>query len=312
MPILPASQDIKQWLTFRTNNLKKNQLYIWHATQFDWIPLWSLDNEFLLTELDRIPYDNVSYNQLTKSQWIKQNSVNNEAIQILLTKFKIDADITKMTPILNQQQQNGIVPPTGQPYYLEHLERNPTPNLLFNRNKHGWNDCGFYNFKMNKFKLSFLYDYRGTIHQCDSPKNNKQHKNIQDAVQQVNEGTYIYHEGNYYIPFEKFHEKIWFNAPARVKIVDITPVLEENAWTSNSKNYLAKEQYNYIYSMASSIFIDPRTSTYRDEYLINNSWTIPKYFWERAQTFDELFINSRAHHTLCYWIIVVNLVYQLE
>ena len=29
-----------------------------------------------------------------------------------------------MTSILNQQIQNGIVLPTGQPYYIEHLERN--------------------------------------------------------------------------------------------------------------------------------------------------------------------------------------------
>ena len=30
------------------------------------------------------------------------------------------------------------------------------------------------------------------------------------------------------LSFEKFHEKIWFNATARVKIGDIKPVLEEN------------------------------------------------------------------------------------
>ena len=96
-----------------------------------------------------------------------------------------------MAPILNQQIQNDVVPPTGQSYYIEHLERTPTENLLFNRNKHGWNDCGFYDFKMNKFRLSFLYAYRGTIHQCDRPNNNKQYKNIRDAMEQVNEGTYM-------------------------------------------------------------------------------------------------------------------------
>ena len=109
--------------------------------------------------MDRSPYDNVSYDQLTSSKWIKQNSVANEAIQILLTKCNIKADITKMTLVLNQQQQTGTIRPTGQLYYIEHLERNPADNLVFNRNKHGWNDCGFYNFKMNKFRLSFLYDF---------------------------------------------------------------------------------------------------------------------------------------------------------
>ena len=142
--------------------------------------------------------------------------------------------------------------------------------------------------------------YHGTINQCERPNNNKQYKNIREAVENVDEGTYIYQEGDYYIPFEKFREKIWFNATSRVKIVDIKTKLEENVWTSNTKNYLAKEQYNNIYSMASSMFIDPRSSTYRDEFLINNILTIPKYFWERINTFDEMFHASRAHYTYMF------------
>ena len=68
-PIVLSAQDIQKWLVFRTNTLQQHKLYLWHATQFDWIPLWSMENGFLLTGMDRLPYDNVSYNQLTKSKW---------------------------------------------------------------------------------------------------------------------------------------------------------------------------------------------------------------------------------------------------
>ena len=38
-PILLTDNDIKNWLTFKVNKLKYNQLYFWHATKFAWIPL---------------------------------------------------------------------------------------------------------------------------------------------------------------------------------------------------------------------------------------------------------------------------------
>ena len=45
-PIQLASQDIQDWLTFRTNSLQQQRLYLWHATKFDWIPLWSSQKGF--------------------------------------------------------------------------------------------------------------------------------------------------------------------------------------------------------------------------------------------------------------------------
>ena len=289
-PIVLSAQDIQKWLAFRTNTLQQHKLYLWHATQFDWIPLWSMENGFLLTGMDRLPYDNVSYNQLTKSKWIKQNSVTNEAIQKLLKKFNINVNINEMTPILNQQQQNGTTPTTGRTYYVNHLESNPKGNWIFNPLKRDWTDYKMYNMKRNKWNLLYLYNYKGTLHQVDQPRNNKQFKNIQDAIKQVDDGKYIYHEDPYYIPFDKFNDRVWFNHTECVKISEIKPKLNENAWlASNTKNYLVKEQCNTIYSMASSMFIDPKTNTYRDEFIINNIQTIPQYCWEKVATFARLF-----------------------
>ena len=189
-----APQDIQNWLTFRTNNLQKQRLYLWHATKFDWIPLWSAQKGFQLLEQDHLPYDQVSYNQLTKSQWIQQNSLPTEAIQKLINKFNMNIDARKCTPVLNQQQQNGSVPATGQPYYLAHLESSPTDNIIFNDLKHSRHESNHYNHKMKKFNLKFLYFYKGTIHQHDTPRNDQQFKNIKDAVEQVDGGYYFYHE----------------------------------------------------------------------------------------------------------------------
>ena len=81
-PILLIEQDIKKWLRFKVNSLKRNQLYLWHATKFDWIPLWACENEFLLLNINKLRYDKVNFIQFTKASWIRENSVPPEAIKI--------------------------------------------------------------------------------------------------------------------------------------------------------------------------------------------------------------------------------------
>ena len=54
-PILLIEQDIKKWRSFKVSNLKNNQLYLWHATKFDWVPLWTCENEFLLLNINKGP-----------------------------------------------------------------------------------------------------------------------------------------------------------------------------------------------------------------------------------------------------------------
>ena len=115
--------------------------------------------------MEKLPYNNVSFNQLTKSKWIKQNSVTNQAVQILWKKFNIDVEAATMTPILNQQQPNWTTLATGQTYYVNHLENNHKGNWIFNSMKYDWIDFRIYNMKMNKWNLNFLYNYKGTLHQ---------------------------------------------------------------------------------------------------------------------------------------------------
>ena len=101
-PILLTEENIKNWLVFRTDKLKKNQLYFWHATKFDWVPLWAGENEFLLTNFNKIKYDKINYTQFTKASWIKHNSVKPEAVKLLLKHFQLQTNtIDQMQPIIN-------------------------------------------------------------------------------------------------------------------------------------------------------------------------------------------------------------------
>ena len=103
---------------------------------------------------------------------------------------------------------------------------------------------------------------------------------------------------NYFIPFQKYHEKIWLNHENNIKISEFKSNLGDNPWiATNNENWLIKQQYDYIYSMGSSLFIDPRNSTYRDEYIMNNLLTIPKYFWDDNRSFDTMFVHYKSSST---------------
>ena len=82
-PILLTPQNINRWTIFRTQTLEQNRLYLWHATPNEWVPLWSLQNGFLLKNMSFIGYDQISYEQLTRTKWIQINSVSKKQF----TKF---------------------------------------------------------------------------------------------------------------------------------------------------------------------------------------------------------------------------------
>ena len=115
-PILLIEQDIKKWRSFKAGKLKNNQLYLWHATKFDWVPLWTCENEFLLLNINKLKYDKVNFIQFTKANWIRDNSVSPKAVKILLKQFNILPDmVDQMQPVINATIQDGQVAATGQP-----------------------------------------------------------------------------------------------------------------------------------------------------------------------------------------------------
>ena len=62
-----------------------HQIYLWHATKFDWIPLWSTEKGFLLMNLDILKYDYVNYDKFTNANWIKTHSVKTRIDKNIIT-----------------------------------------------------------------------------------------------------------------------------------------------------------------------------------------------------------------------------------
>ena len=163
IPILLTEEDIKNWLTFRTNKLKKNQLYFWHATKFDWVPLWAIENEFLLINFNKIKYDKINYTQFTKANWIKHNSVKPEAVKILLKHFQLEPNtVDQMQPIINSIIQNGQVATTGQPYFVDYHDTSRNQIRFNNPNQYEWNTNRWYNSNGNRFSFQFIKEYTRT------------------------------------------------------------------------------------------------------------------------------------------------------
>ena len=88
-PILLKSEQIQNWNTFKVQQLKLNRLYLWYVSKFEWIPMWSTENGFLLNNYKFISYDCINIKQLTKSNWIQQNSVSDSEVKLLFAKFNI-------------------------------------------------------------------------------------------------------------------------------------------------------------------------------------------------------------------------------
>ena len=51
-PILLTESDIKNWHTFRIDKIQQHRLYLWHATQFDWVPIWTTKKRMFINEFE--------------------------------------------------------------------------------------------------------------------------------------------------------------------------------------------------------------------------------------------------------------------
>ena len=88
-PKILTEKDILNWHHFRTQKLKYNQLYLWHPAPNEWVPMWSLEKGSLLLHANFIRYEDISYEQLTRTKWIHLNCVNQDKILQLLGTFNM-------------------------------------------------------------------------------------------------------------------------------------------------------------------------------------------------------------------------------
>ena len=303
-PILLTVNDIKNWHTFRTDKLQQHRLYLWHATQFDWIPIWTTKNGCLLMNLNILKYDDVNYHQFTKANWIKQNSVDPESIKELLQKFNISGESIKtMVPVINSAIQNGRMAASGQPYFINFLDKSNEQIPFYDIHRHTWSANRFFDRRDIRYNYQFIKEYQKTWYYNVNPQHNNQVTQFGDAINQSGNGTYMYVEKNCYIPYRIHNGMITFNRGDPVEIKTIRPGLNQNrVINTNTYNKLVRKDYEQLAPSRQSLFIEPVSNMYRREFMINYKRTIPQYFWEGA-SFDSLFDN---HNELSTFMLLDN------
>ena len=133
-PILLTHAQVLNWKNFRYKDLVYDQLYLWQANEFDWVPLYTTNAGFLMIEKHFMRYDDVSYDQLCNQSWTWQNKISNDRLKIILQKFNISfSSIDKVgLPTRKDISDNPFV--NGQHFYGPVVKDNQTS--LFNAVTH--------------------------------------------------------------------------------------------------------------------------------------------------------------------------------
>ena len=264
-PILLSINDIKEWLSFRTDKLKMNQLYLWHATQFDWIPLWSTKNGFLLMDLNMLNYDNTNYNQLTLASWVKANSVSPESVKILLQRFNIPSDTIKtMVPVINTHIEDGRQIASGQAFFVDYYDRSNEQIPFFEEKRFNWTNDRFYDKENKRYNYQFLREYKKTWYFNNKAQHSNQVKTFAEAINKSENGAYIYNEKDQYIPFSVNNGIVTFNCGEAIDNKHIRQQLNQNRIiTTNSHNKLARRDYELLWPNRHSLFIDQVSDNFR-------------------------------------------------
>ena len=254
--------------------------------------------------LNILKYDKVNYHQLTKANWIKQNSVNPESVKDLLQKFNISGDSIKtMVPVINSAIQNGRMAASGQPYFINFLDKSNEQIPFYDIHRHTWSANRFYDRRDIRYNYQFIKEYQRTWYYNANPQHNNQVVQFGDAINQSGNGTYMYVEKNNYIPYRIHNGMITFNRGDPVDIKAIRPKLNQNRIiNTNTYNKLIRKDYEQLTPSRQSLFIEPVSNMYRREFMINYKRTIPQYFWEKA-SFDELF---DTHNELSTFMLLDN------
>ena len=243
-------------------------------------------------------YDKVNYTQFTKANWISKNSVKPEDVKQLLQRFQIPTNIIdQMQPIINSIIQDGQVAATGQPYYIDYYDQSRNQIGFYNHHRYGWNMSKWFDSRDNRFNFQFIKEFKQVFHYHRNPTNATQVKSLREAMKNAPNGTYIYHEKDAYIPYRVNHGHVVFNRGDAMEVKQIRNQLNQNRnINTNAYNKLNYRQYQLLYDVRQSIFMDLKNGTYRMEFILNYAQTIPKDDWYNS-TFDRLFTNSNSLST---------------
>ena len=235
-------------------------------------------------------YDDVNINQFPKASWIKANSVPPTAVKILLQRFNISGEsINKMVPIINNQVQDGRMAASGQPYFIDFLDRTNDQIPFFESHRNTWGANRFFDKRDLRYNYQFIKEYQKAWYFNDNPRYQNQVGSFLEAVTNSGNGTYIYSDRNVYIPNRINNGFITFNRGDAMECNAIHPKLNQNRIiNTNNYNKLVRKEYEKLWQYRQSMCIDRVSNTYRQEFMIQYKRTIPQYFWQDS-SFDDLF-----------------------
>ena len=199
-PTLLKEREVIHWQNFRTQKLHFGQLYLWHATATEWVPLWSLESGFFLINSNFIRYSDVSLEQFTNTKWIELNAIDVKYIKQLLAIFNITMDTFADIPVLNKRQtKTNSQTIAGSPFWIS----NPRPQLgppIYREDIRRWQDYCIFNKHDQRFMYDFVKYYHITYLKSNSGIGRVNVTGFNQAAQQAkNDNAYIYQKNNMFI-----------------------------------------------------------------------------------------------------------------
>ena len=297
-PILLTHNQIMDWHKFRYNELKYDQLYLWQANEFDWIPLYATNAGFLMIEKHFMNYDDVSYEQFCNQDWIWHNKISKDRLKILLQKFNISLKSIDKVGLPYNELMTGNPFVNGQHFYGPVVKDKQTS--FYNMKAYDWQRHSFYNYVNRKWSYSFIRGYASMVHK-ETSKAEKRVANIKAAAKKaVVSQIVIYHEKEFYVPFLKLTENtIKLNNQEIVNIDTLNEKLENNQiiLNPNNKNYVSLQEINQITSFQDNLFIDNRTASYTWQFQYHFQASIPHNAWTDNDAFKKLFGKAQIEDT---------------
>ena len=298
-PLILYPDDINNWSVFQTQKLIYNQLYLWHPSSDEWVPLYSMEKGFLLLNSQFISYSSVSFDQFTRQRWTDLNSLHKQKIRKLLQYFRMQYSEFASCGIPFTKAPSITI---GTPFNNNGRRRNAPRVSLYRVGSQAWSSYEWFNPHVKQFSYEFINHYGGIYHQNSNSDSDSSStaRDFIDAIEKSDIGdTHIYHEGKYYILFCKLDENnVGFNSHSCMNIENIDGIAMNNSCIHDSiaHNYIMQQDFENLSFQMHQIFINMNSYSYTLQFIINYYRSIPYQDWSNM-SFSKLFNSQNANST---------------
>ena len=156
----------------------------------------------------------------------------------------------KMQPVINTTIHDGQVAATGQPYFMDRYDTTNNKIPWYNLHRYGWDINQWFDHRDS------TKNFRQTFHYNAKPQNASQVSCFRDALENVPDGCYIYHEKEVHVPYNIHHCHVTFNCGNAIEITQIKQRLNQNRFINTNKyNKLVWNQYNKLWSFQNQFLL---------------------------------------------------------